>query len=92
MDKNNVSNVVCDNKKEDMTVMEIEQILGKRIRIALDESRTDEERQQDNEQSYLVLGMAKQFLNGADLVLRGDKLLAQNKALKESRIDRLLGK
>ena len=77
---------------KDMTVMEIEQILGARIRIALDEQRTDEERQQDNEQSYLVLGMAKQFLNGADLVLRGDKLLAQNKALKESRIDRLLGK
>lgn len=79
-------------KDKDMTVMEIEQILGARIRIALDEKRTDEERQQDNEQSYLVLGMAKQFLNGADLVLRGDKLLAQNKALKESRIDRLLGK
>lgn len=77
--------------KEEMTVMEIEQILGSRIRLALDESRTDEDRQQDNEQSYLVLGMAKQFLNGADLVLRGDKLLAQNKALKESRIDRLLG-
>lgn len=79
-------------KDKDMAVMEIEQILGARIRIALDEKRTDEERQQDNEQSYLVLGMAKQFLNGADLVLRGDKLLAQNKALKESRIDRLLGK
>lgn len=79
-----------DNKK-DMTVMEIEQILGARIRLALNEERTDEQRQEDNEQSYLVLGMAKQFLNGADLVLRGDKLLAQNKALKESRIDRLLG-
>jgi len=78
-------------KKEDMTVMEIEQILGARIRLALNEDRTDEQRQEDNEQSYLVLGMAKQFLNGADLVLRGDKLLAQNKALKESRIDRLLG-
>lgn len=90
MDKNNVSEAVNANN-EDMTVMEIEQILGARIRIALDESRTDEERQQDNEQSYLVLGMAKQFLNGADLVLRGDKLLAQNKALKESRIDRILG-
>ena len=81
-----------ETNTKDMTVMEIEQILGARIRIALDEKRTDEERQQDNEQSYLVLGMAKQFLNGADLVLRGDKLLAQNKALKESRIDRLLGK
>lgn len=77
---------------KDMTVMEIEQILGDRIRIALREDRTPEEREEDNQQSALVTSMAKQFLNGADLVLRGEKLLAQNKALKESRIDRLMGK
>ena len=80
------------NNTNEMTVMEIEQILGDRIRIALREDRTPEEREEDNQQSYLVTSMAKQFLNGADLVLRGEKLLAQNKALKESRIDRLMGK
>jgi len=79
-------------EKKTMTVMEIEQILGDRIRVALDDALTVEERETENEQSYLVMGMAKQFLNGADLVLRGEKLLAQNKALKESRIDRLIGK
>lgn len=79
-------------EKKTMTVMEVEQILGDRIRVALDEDLTVEERETENEQSYLIMGMAKQFLNGADLVLRGEKLLAQNKALKESRIDRLIGK
>lgn len=79
-------------EKKTMTVMEVEQILGDRIRVALDDALTVEERETENEQSYLIMGMAKQFLNGADLVLRGEKLLAQNKALKESRIDRLIGK
>lgn len=80
-----------DTKSNEMTVMQIEQILGDRIMVALDENRTAEQRQEDNEQSYLVLGMAKQFLNGADIILRGDKLLAQNKALKDSRVNRILG-
>ncbi len=77
-----------DNK---MTVLEMEQIIGDRVRLALRDDRTPEQRQEDNAQSFLVLGMAKQFFNGADITLRTEKLLAQNKALKESRMDRLLG-
>lgn len=45
---------------------------------------TPEERQEENEQSALVVGLAKQMINNGDLILRTEKLMAQTKNLKES--------
>ena len=67
-----------------MTLMELQNILGDRINITLQKDMTPEERQIENEQSYLIMNIAKQMINNGDLVLRTEKLLAQNKSLKHS--------
>ena len=67
-----------------MTLVELQDILGKRIEITLREDLTPEDRQIANEQSQLVVGIAKQMINNGDLILRTEKLAAQNKALEKS--------
>ena len=67
-----------------MTLMELQNILGDRINITLRQDMTPEERQIENEQSHLIMTIAKQMINNGDLVLRTEKLLAQNKSLQHS--------
>lgn len=76
---------------DEITMMELNAMLGKRLRVTLDETLTPEQRHEENSQSAMTLGLAKQVINLADVVLRAEKLLAQNKALEESRINRILG-
>jgi len=67
-----------------MTLMELQNILGDRINITLDKSLTPEARQTENEQSRIILGLAKQMINNGDLILRTEKLAAQNRDLQRS--------
>ena len=67
-----------------MTLVELQKILGHRIEITLNKSLTPEERQTENEQSALVMNLAKQMINNGDLILRTEKLMAQNRRLKNS--------
>ena len=67
-----------------MTLVELQKILGDRIKITLDKTLTPEERQTENEQSELVMNLAKQMINNGDLILRTEKLMAQNRSLKNS--------
>lgn len=67
-----------------MTLVELQKILGDRINVTLDETLTPEERQTENEQSALVMNLAKQMINNGDLILRTEKLMAQTKSLKNS--------
>ena len=78
-------------KRTDMTLMELLGILGERIKVTLKDDLTPEERQTENEQSALVMGIAKQMINNADLVLRFEKLQAQTKNLKQSRMNNIIG-
>lgn len=66
-----------------MTLVELQSILGERINITLKEMEP-EKRQEENEQSYLIMNLAKQMINNGDLILRTEKLMAQTKSLKES--------
>lgn len=66
-----------------MTLIELQKILGDRVTITLKEM-TPEERQTENEQSALIVDLAKQMINNGDLILRTEKLMAQTKNLKES--------
>lgn len=79
------------NKDNAISLMELNEILGERIRTTLSESLTPEERQTENAQTAFVLSLAKQNINLCDVTLRAEKLMAQNKDLQESRINRLLG-
>lgn len=66
-----------------MKLVELQQILGDRIRITLSDM-TPEQRQIENEQSYLIMNLAKQMINNGDLILRTEKLMAQTKNLTNS--------
>lgn len=79
-------------KKEDLiSLLEANAIMGERIHTTLRDDLTPEQRQEENEQSALILGFAKQVINLSDVVLRAEKLMAQNKALRDSRINALVG-
>ena len=65
-----------------MTLVEVQKVLGDRISISLQEDKTPEQRQEDNEQSKLICGLAKQMINNGDLILRIEKLAAQNRNLE----------
>lgn len=67
-----------------MTLIRLQEILGHRIEVTLREDMTTEERMIENEQTSLILEAAKQMINNGDLILRTEKLAAQNKALEHS--------
>lgn len=71
-------------KKVSMNLLELQSVLGDRVKVTLKEDLTPEERQEENEQSRLVVSIAKQMINTADIVLRTEKLLAQQKNLENS--------
>ena len=73
-----------------MTLLELQGILGDRVRITLDPGLSMEERETENEQSLLVCNLAKQMINNGDLILRTEKLAAQTKSLKESMAMKLI--
>ena len=73
-----------------MTLVELQDILGRRIEITLREDLTPEDRQIANEQSKLVVDIAKQMINNGDLILRTEKLAAQTKSLTKSHAMRLV--
>ncbi len=72
-----------------MTLIELQEILGERIRIATDENMSVEERKKEAEISQTISSLAKQMINNADVVLRTDKLAAEGK-LQNSTIERLI--
>lgn len=62
-----------------MNLMELQSILGERIRVTLNTELTPDERETANEQSKIVANLAKQMINNGDLILRAEKLAAQNR-------------
>lgn len=74
-----------------MTLMELQEILGERIRIASNDTISIDERRKETELSQTISSLAKQMINNADIVLRTDKLVAEGK-LQNSNIERLVGK
>ena len=67
-----------------MKLVELQKILGDRINISLEKDMSPERRQEENEQSKLIMLLAKQMINNGDLILRTEKLMAQSKTLTES--------
>lgn len=67
-----------------MKLERLQNVLGERIELTLKEDKTPEQRAEDNEQSALIMNIAKQMINNGDLILRIEKLMAQTKGLQES--------
>jgi hypothetical protein len=73
-----------------MTLLELQNILGDRIKITIDGSVSTEKRKEETELSMVVSSLAKQMINNADIVLRTNKLVADGK-LQGSAIEKLVG-
>lgn len=76
---------------ENMSLVELQGVLGNRIRVTLNDELTPEQRQTENEQSRLIIGIAKQMINNGQLILQTEKLAAQNKNLVSSVAMKLIG-
>lgn len=73
-----------------MTLIELQKVLGDRIRIAVDTEMSIEDRTKETELSRTISSLAKQMINNADIVLRTNKLVADGK-IKDSAIERMIG-
>ena len=73
-----------------MTLLELQKILGERIKLATDSTLSPEERKREAEISQTISSLAKQMINNADVVLRTDKLVAEGK-LTNSHIEKMVG-
>lgn len=69
-----------------MTLMELQQILGERIRTINDLAMGEEERKKEYEKTDITIRVAKQMINNADVVLRRDKALVEGKITADSEI------
>ena len=74
-----------------MTIVELSEVLGNRVRIAQDTSLSDEERLKEMAASQQIVSLAKQMINAADVVLRIDKLQAEGKFDESSSAVRIRG-
>lgn len=73
-----------------MTLLELQNILGERIKIAMDETMKPQDRMRENEQSEIIARLAKQMINNADVVLRTNKLQDEGK-VRNSQISKMVG-
>lgn len=73
-----------------MTLYDLQKVLGERIEIANDMAMDEEERKKENETSDIIVRLAKQMINNADVILRTDKLISEGK-LSNSTIQKVVG-
>ena len=74
-----------------MTLVELQSVLGERIKIAMDKTMPLEERVKETEISQTISSLAKQMVNNADVVLRAEKLISEGK-LRGTNIERMIGR
>lgn len=74
-----------------ITLLELQNIFGERIKLTLDNDKDKEEKEIEYEQTRMVLELGKQMINNADIIMRRDTLLAKIGHLEESKIDTLIG-
>ena len=74
----------------DMTLRELQAVLGERIRIAMNKEMPLEERVRETEISQTISSLAKQMVNNADVVLRAEKMIAEGR-LRNSNIEAMIG-
>ena len=78
-------------KTREITLTELHDILGARIKMTLRDDLTPEQREIENEQSKIIMELGKQIINNADIIMRNETLKARNKSLTYSVMDDLIG-
>lgn len=74
-----------------MTLVELHKTMGDRIGITLSENMPTEQREIENEQTKIIIGIAKQMINNGKLILEYEKALAQSKTLDHSVLKDMIG-
>ena len=74
-----------------MTLVELHDVMGDRIKTILKNDVTPEERTIENEQTKIIIGVAKQMINNGKLILEYEKALAQAKTLQKSVLGDIIG-
>lgn len=74
-----------------MTLVELHSVMGNRINVTLDDTLSTEEREVENEQTKIIIGVAKQMINNGKLILEYEKALAQAKTLEKSVLADIIG-
>ena len=74
-----------------MTLVELHKIMGDRIKTTLREDLTTEQREIENEQSKIIICIAKQMINNGKLILDYEKSMAQAKNLEHSVLKDMIG-
>ena len=74
-----------------MTLVELHDVMGDRIKVTLRDDLTTEERATENEQTKIIIGVAKQMINNGKLILEYEKALAQAKTLTKSVLSDIIG-
>lgn len=74
-----------------MTLVELHAVMGDRINVTLSQNLTQEQREIENEQTKIIIGVAKQMINNGKLILEYEKALAQSKTLTKSVLGDMIG-
>lgn len=74
-----------------MTLVELHDVMGDRIQTTLRDDLSTEERATENEQTRIIIGVAKQMINNGKLILEYEKALAQQKTLTKSVLADMIG-
>lgn len=74
-----------------MTLLELQRILGERIEVTNSMDASSDIIKKENEKSDMIARLAKQMINNADVVLRTNKLISEDKLQKESAIAKIVG-
>ena len=74
-----------------MTLVELHKIMGDRIKTTFREDLTTEQREIENEQSKIIICIAKQMINNGKLILDYEKSMAQAKNLEHSVLKDMIG-
>ena len=74
-----------------MTLIQLQEKIGEQIEFFTNETIPLEVREQYIEVGSLVSSLAKQFINGADVALRTDKLCAEGKLREDSTAKKMVG-
>lgn len=72
-----------------MTLVELQDVLGRRIEIAENPDMDIAHRKEETEISQTIASLAKQMINNADIVLRAEKLMGESK-LVNSNIEKMI--
>lgn len=75
-----------------MTLVELQEVLGKQIELLTDEREPYENKRRIAENAIVVSSLAKQMINNADVVLRSVKFVADYKLEDSTVKDMVTGK